>query len=526
MIGSQLFGTHIVGGEITYSRLSGNDYKVQLSLYVDCINGQPGAIAQDGYANISVFDGNTNVLLSSLCQSVLRQSPQRITKLNYKCIKNAPNACIDFYSYESIFNLPPNANGYIIAFQRCCRNNTINNIVDPQSTGVTFWTRIEGNSILEDDNSPVFNNLPPNFLCTNAPLTFDHSATDKDGDSLVYELFTPFLGADASDPRPDFNNVSNPPFSNILWQSSYNLSRVMDGSPLLTINRKTGLLTVTPTKTGQFVVGIRVISFRNGIRIGETKRDYQFNVAVCEFDIVSSYSAPAFNCSKTVVFTNSSTTGGIYHWDLGDPSTNSDTSSKYQVSWYYKKAGHYTVSLITTKNGCSDTFKKEIDVSDSLSPVFGNDTAICGKFKKTLGISCVGCEYKWNTGDSSAQIDIDKGGIYSVIVKRGYCQFQDTIEIKANEIDEFKSVNIFTPGHDGINDYFPSPGKLDYVKMKVYDRWGILIYKSDYGETGWDGKIKGKDPIDGVYYYLIEFKDCKNPNERLTNGVVHVVSEK
>jgi len=66
----------------------------------------------------------------------------------------------------------------------------------------------------------------------NQPLVFDHSATDKDGDSLVYTLCTPFEGGISlinPRPRPAFP----PPYKNTRWnEPTYNLDNVLGGIPL------------------------------------------------------------------------------------------------------------------------------------------------------------------------------------------------------------------------------------------------------------------------------------------------------
>ena len=58
-----LFSTHIVGGEMTYTYLGSNRYKIRLDVYIDCINGQAGAISSDAKAWIGVWDGNTRRIL-------------------------------------------------------------------------------------------------------------------------------------------------------------------------------------------------------------------------------------------------------------------------------------------------------------------------------------------------------------------------------------------------------------------------------------------------------------------------------
>ena len=160
-------------------------YAVKLVLYLDCKDGID-AIKTDATVFLNIFDAKTGTLLTNLCKEVNRQNPVRISTNPYKCIKNLPDVCVDMYVYETNMVLPKRTNGYIITFERCCRNNIISNINSPDITGATFWTEIKPEASIGKNNSPVFKARPPIFLCINAPFVFDHSATDADGDSLVY----------------------------------------------------------------------------------------------------------------------------------------------------------------------------------------------------------------------------------------------------------------------------------------------------------------------------------------------------
>ena len=68
--------------------------------------------------------------------------------------------------------------------------------------------------------------------------------------------------------------------------------------------------------------------------------------------------------------------------------------------------------------------------------------------------------------------------------------------------------NAFTPNGDGVNDIFRIFGGNDLKEiqnLKVFDRWGALIYEKENipvnSNDGWNGKIKGKPANNGVYIY-------------------------
>lgn len=77
--------------------------------------------------------------------------------------------------------------------------------------------------------------------------------------------------------------------------------------------------------------------------------------------------------------------------------------------------------------------------------------------------------------------------------------------------------NAFSPNGDGVNDFFTAYGNVAALRiktMKVFDRWGELIFSGDNlplggDRLGWNGTFKDKDLTAGVYVYffIIEFVD-------------------
>lgn len=445
LLGQQLFASHIVGGEIMYQYVSNTSsnvtYKVTMYLYIDCDNGSSQAIDMDvqGFLNVFTYDKGDNAYYQYSNNgnyyqlTNARTGPEKVSTTNYKCIKAKPNACVNKYTFNINITVPINTDGYVISFERCCRNKTIINIVNPQSSGATYWTKIPGFANNFKNSSPFFKSLPPNFLCTNAPLNFDHSATDADGDSLVYELYQPYLGADQLDPLPTATGATNPSnFQNIVWESGFSTyANQINGNPTLAIDSRTGKLSLIPTATGQFVIGIKVIEYRKGVKIGETKRDYQFNVSECTFDVVASFFVPKVGCTgNEVVFTNQSQGAMTYKWDFGDTSSNLDTSLLKSPNFTYKKTGYYTVQLIANGAGpCKDTTSYDIYIKPNFKVQLPNDTLYCGPFSKTLSVNMPKKSYLWSTGANTASITVNKGGQYWIAVTDAPCVAKDTINI-------------------------------------------------------------------------------------------------
>lgn len=432
--------THIVGGEITYKLLNpiSHQYQINLSLFVDCQNGSPQAIETDKEVYIGVFDAQTRSLKRTLI--VNTNANNRVNAVNYSCVRPPTGVCVDQYLYTTVQTIDPGNNGVILAFQRCCRNNTISNIVSPEATGATFWVKIPPSNI--DNSSAVFKNLPPNYVCVNAPLTVDHSATDSDGDSLIYELHQPYQGATSNNPRP--TPPGGPNYLPIQWASGFSTNNQVTGSPQMIIDRWTGELTVTPTQIGQYVIGITVKEYRKGTLIGQTYRDYQINVIKCQFDILADFTTSnattedgtfVFECGDTIFFKNRSQKADIYEWNFGDPTTTDDTSSEENPWYIYPGNGDYTVTLKVTNEVCEDVYKFKVKIRSTRPFTLGEDIIFCEAIDHIIDTRAGDAtKVEWDNGLSGRRIRVFDTGTYVATVHYGMCVYKDTVRLDAYPI--------------------------------------------------------------------------------------------
>lgn len=72
--------------------------------------------------------------------------------------------------------------------------------------------------------------------------------------------------------------------------------------------------------------------------------------------------------------------------------------------------------------------------------------------------------------------------------------------------------NVFTPNGDNINDCFRlgKEGAFDDCsEMKIFNRWGKLVFETDGTYKCWNGKNKssGADEPEGTYFYVLRVKD-------------------
>ena len=68
--------------------------------------------------------------------------------------------------------------------------------------------------------------------------------------------------------------------------------------------------------------------------------------------------------------------------------------------------------------------------------------------------------------------------------------------------------NAFSPDGDGLNDVFNFESRfIKAVRMKIYNRWGELVYQTTEVDRGWDGTINGKPAPIGTYIHHTELID-------------------
>jgi gliding motility-associated-like protein len=296
---NQLAAKHIIGGEVYYECLgetsqgSGiNRYLVTMKIYRDC-DPQAGGAFFDSPAFFSVYRGSGNTWVSTGNDlSIGEYDFAVIVPDTPACVQNVPYVCVETAQYTFTVDLPvdPN-NSYMIVYQRCCRNNSIVNIYDPESVGATYSVEINPRGQQLCNNSAVYNDFPPVIICKDIPLVFDHSATDPDADQLVYRFCAPSDGGGPLLTFPDYascegaqpNPPCAPPFDPVPFvQPQFSPTNPMGGDPQVTINPVTGLITGIPDALGRYVVGVCVDEYRSGNLIGTTKRDFQFNVTDCD----------------------------------------------------------------------------------------------------------------------------------------------------------------------------------------------------------------------------------------------------
>ncbi len=421
---------HIIGGVMTYRCISPGRYEFTLKVYRDC--NCTNCADFDPIAEIGVYRcvgsdcGNQNQNTAFRRERVPLLSRGTVQAPTYPCLI-PPNVCVQEGIYRFTMDLPiSTTQSYHVTYQRCCRNITINNILNPDQVGATYTIEITPAAQQVCNSSPTFDTFPPTVICGGLPLEYDHSATDADGDQLVYEFCGPLLGGGNLLDQFNYTGCNGaypspacpPPYNQVTFIApAYNPLAPMAGNPVVTINPNTGLISGTPVTLGQFVVGVCVSEYRDGVLLSRVFRDFQFNVARCDPTVVARIDADSVlnnrsffinSCGATeVTFSNTSfqqafVSNFLWRFNIDG---NVVTSNVWSPTITFPGPGRYQGELLLNPGTeCGDTGQVFVNIFPSISAdfSFAYDTCVAGPVQFTdLSVSGSGTisRWEWSFGD-------------------------------------------------------------------------------------------------------------------------------
>lgn len=224
-----------------------------------------------------------------------------------------------------------------------------------------------------------------------------------------------------------------------------------------------------------------------------------------------------------------------WQWNLDE----NQKSTLQNPKGFYKNFNTKNVSLAVSNGFCSDTSSQTFLLENFLKADFVTYEDVCpnepNKFTNLAQGHIIG--YNWDFGDGTSSSQESPSHIYSgqyittpYIVK---CTVTDSFgcENTAQKMIKVYSScylavpNAFTPNGDGLNDYlYPLNAiKAEKLNFKVYDRWGQLIFQTNYWKRGWDGTYKGTPQPSGVYVWLLTYVDRDSKQPRQMKGTAALI---
>ena len=250
---------------------------------------------------------------------------------------------------------------------------------------------------------------------------------------------------------------------------------------------------------------------------------------VADFD-----ATPKSGCLPlNVKFTNLSNASGqsnlTYQWDFG----NGILSTTKDPQIIFGNPGKYDIKLkVTNEFNCSDEEIKQSFVSVSSKPIssfsasppvmeLDNPIVTLRNLSSNSSENCIYLiKLKDGNFDSlntcSGNYTFRDTGTYEikqVIYNTDGCLDSSSRIVKVISGFTLYIPSCFTPDPDDLNDFFRAYGEgVDEFYMRIYDRWGHLVYQSYDINNGWDGKtMTGEKIVHGdIFYYKVRITDFFN----------------
>ncbi|WP_343688994.1 gliding motility-associated C-terminal domain-containing protein [Chitinophaga sp.] len=214
---------------------------------------------------------------------------------------------------------------------------------------------------------------------------------------------------------------------------------------------------------------------------------------------------------------------------------NDATSAERDSVFSHLAAGKYKVRVMDA-GGCTAV----IDKIELIEP-----SAIVVKNLSVTPESCAGNK------DGSVRFDVEGGaapyrytlpgyadeqaenvvtklapGNYSYsVLDRHQCEVTGNFEVRKGEMGCSVFIpTAFSPNGDGVNDLFRAVvhDQITNFSMRVFSRWGQVIFESRQPGIGWDGTVKGVSQDPGGYLYVVTYVDGRGQEMKQQGTLVLV----
>ena len=198
---------------------------------------------------------------------------------------------------------------------------------------------------------------------------------------------------------------------------------------------------------------------------------------------------------------NVTISGYNYTWSTG---ATTSTISVFETGLYWVRLDAADGTCI----GLTDT----VYFSPGVLPVveLGPDQYVCeGQNVILLNGSSPfpGSSYTWQDGSTGTSFKVTETGTYDVEVSNECGSVVDQVYLEFQDCSNVYIPAAFTPNEDGRNDIFYPKTDQEFSEYGfwIYDRWGVLLFKTNQPNFGWDGKVNGKYAKIGTYVWRISY---------------------
>lgn len=232
--------------------------------------------------------------------------------------------------------------------------------------------------------------------------------------------------------------------------------------------------------------------------------------------VEAGFEGPPIVCEKSgAQFNNRSENALSFLWKFGDGRTSTESNPQHA----YDTAGTYIITMYAYNPGTCNGVDSLIDtIVVETTPIanFRHDPIIpvTNDPVNFTNLSQRSTSWVWDFGDNTfSALETPEPKFYRRTGSYRVCLqalnkvgCSDTI-CKYVDADVYPLADLpkaFSPNGDGVNDLlFVRGAGVEAIDLKLYNRWGEIVFESTDITIGWDGKYKGKEaPVEAYAFVL------------------------
>lgn len=200
---------------------------------------------------------------------------------------------------------------------------------------------------------------------------------------------------------------------------------------------------------------------------------------------------------------------------FSDSSSNIITCEPTESAIFYCEASQWS---------CSSMDSVTIIVYPIPEFVFPERISLCPGDVVVMDPLVAAINFTWSDGDTTIPRVIGQAGDFELTAANGPCTFVQSSTIDIISDSSLITPNVFTPNGDLYNDFFEVIAENSEVfYIKIYNRWGKLLFESSDPLIQWDGTIGNMQADAGVYFYFCRYKSSCNDKTIEKEGLFHLL---
>ncbi len=252
--------------------------------------------------------------------------------------------------------------------------------------------------------------------------------------------------------------------------------------------------------------------------------------------------APVVNCQNVTAYLDANGNATISASNIDNGTVDNCNISSLTINQSIFDCSHVGLNSVTLiavdQSNNIDSCTVQVTILDTLNPVL-----VCPQDQDTT-VSSFSCEFSMIDYTSMVSFTDNCGGIGSVITQSPVvgtniitssgvipvtifvmdvnsnidsCTFNVVVTCD----EEVKVPQFISPNGDGLNDSWDIPELVNYPSnnVKIFNRYGNLVFEKDNYSRGWDGRANFNQPVNfvtgsgdselpsGTYFYLINLGD-------------------